>query len=216
MIYESDRRFKLRRAASASNMMLGAGEVHTPTHKEYTLQKMSSAGDLNSNASYIHERYGPKVSRYHYYRDNEMVDDYWDDRRACYTPLWWPYLYFASRRYNLMGGPHSTYWYFPGLYYPHYLRSTHVDALDPFYGGLSVREPRDEKPWWSYPAAKRPGWSRTAFSDASRGTSLYKHGIIDFDTLQRNYMGPSYEQRRTEEMKRLYDPDLYPRYQRSY
>jgi len=214
MRHESDRRFKLRRAASEATV-LGAGEVKIPTHREYTLQKVPSSPDLNSNRAYIYERYSPKVSHYHYYHDSHLMDDYWNDRRCHYAPVSWPYQFFAGRRYNLLDAPYSTYWSFSGLnYYPGYLRDAHIDTLPSFGTSATTREPAYSKPWWSYSVYKRP-WSNR-FSDASRATALYRKNIIDFETLQHHYMGPSYEQRRTEEMKRLYHPLLYPRYIMSY
>jgi len=214
MVFESDRRLKLRRAASVADVSVYGSDVHTPVRKSFTLQKIPSLPDMSGTGGYINHRYTPQTSHYQFHRDNNVTDDYWWDRRYYYTPLFWPYTFFGSRRYNLVDGPFSIWWNFEGLnYYPSNVRYSSLENADPVY--------------WRRPGntlSERPGFhsqkpsrkSHDTLDTAGRAVRMYRQNLIDYDTVEKTWLAPLYRERRSQEMQKLYDPLLFPKYVNSY
>lgn len=218
MVYQSDRQFKLRRAASIANVDMS--DVHIPTHKVTTLVKVASVPDLSSNAAVINRRYRARTSTYHYHKDNKMADEFWWDRRYYQTPTNWPYQFFAGRRYNMIDSPYSLWWHYPSMhYYPQYrgqdYSQSYRDLLEPLYWRKN-RDAIHERPWYKFSYGTLRSDRSHDVMETDRAVKMYKQNLINFNTVEKYRLNPAFLERRSKEMGQLYDPLLFPRYISSY
>jgi len=132
------------------------------------------------------ENYREKASPYlRHYREWDIWDDYWYDRRYQRSPADWPYAAWANRRnYNL--DPPQAHWNnFPSLgWTAHSSKYAFIDQgqIDPAYW-RRYRDPHYDRPLY-YPY--RP-WVYESM-DKSRARQQHDNGLIATNTLEKYWL----------------------------
>lgn len=191
----------------------------------YNVRRALSYPNLYSSTySYLPE-YRP--SFYRYYRDWDLRDDYWYDRRYYTSYRYWPYYGSPYRRYystSLDYYPYTTSYsyssYRPGYfssYYdydrPRYLSGYYYDYLNSWYWKRRL-DPYAYRPY-SYSSLYSRPWSYES-SETDRAWDMYRKGMIGYDTFDRYYLSPSTWNNRYSDYLKPYRPPIsyssYPHY----
>jgi len=198
-----DRFRTIRRSTSLAALPRSRSSVMVSTAaptRVYTIKRTTS---FPSFSDYTHNydlswKYKPNWSTVRT-RDWDLHDEYWWDRRYYYSPLFYPYSYYPSRRYNYLDPPYSLWWNYPALSYTGRSRYSYTGSTDPLYW----RRYRDT--WYDrYMIYNRPWSTLYDSSDVNRALDLYGKGVVSWDTLDRYWLRPaSYE-------RRLWDARHYP------
>lgn len=190
----------------------------------YTVRRVLSLPELYSTSYRYLPSYTPTY--YRYYRDWDLRDDYWYDRRYYTSSRYWPYYGWPYKRYYSTSLDYSyPYSYYSSLYYrpynysyydydrPRYLSSYYYDYFNSWYWKRRL-DPYWYRPWSYYSSYSRP-WAYES-SESDRAWDMYRKGMISYDVMDRYYLSPSTWYNRYSDYLKPYRPPIsyssYPHY----
>jgi len=192
-------------AALSSQTNLDGKQLRLHSAHEYTIKRVYSSPSLTSGKDLPYITYNNRAGPFkRYYRDYDLNDDYWWDKRHTTSSLFWPAYHWPNRRYYHSDPSYSYWWHYPALtWYPRNDRYAFLDQADPLYS-RRYRDPYYDRPLWT---PTRP-WSQDLV-EPKRVLQLYKQNLIGFDSVQRNWLAPYSWERRFNEYKEPYQQQTW-------
>jgi len=187
-------------AALSSQTNLDSKQLRVHSVHEYTIKRTYSSPTMTAGKDLPYITYNNRAGPFkRYYRDHDLNDDYFWDRRHSTSGLFWPTHVMPNRRYYHSDPSYSYWWHYPTLTnYPRYDRYSFLDHGDPLIS-RRYRDPYYDRPLWT---PQRP-WMQDLV-EPKRVLQLYKQNLINFDSVQRNWLAPYSWERRWNEYKEPY------------
>jgi len=201
-----------RSLVAVSSEMSALKQSQAHHEHEYTIKRVYSSPALTSGKELPYVTYNNRAGPFkRYRRDYDLNEDYWWDRRYHTSPVFWPPHAWPNRHYRQSDAAYGYWWHYPALtYYPRYDRHSFQNQGDPLYA-KRYRDPYYDRPLWN-PA--RP-WAQDMV-EPKRVLDMYKKNIIDFDSVQRNWLAPYSWERRWNEYKEPYQQQTWTTSPRRY
>ncbi|VDD89995.1 unnamed protein product [Enterobius vermicularis] len=115
-----------------------------------------------------------------------------------YPYVYWPDYRFTARRYLVTDPiPDPLSLGYPSFWYRY---KWYIDWLNPDYW-RKYRDPNYDRPLWNY-------WKPWRYDriNTKRAIRMFREGLIDFDTLDRNWIVPTALDRKGKDWKDIYLP----------
>lgn len=177
-------------------------EYNIPVHRSVSSTNFKEYNEI------IAEKYRPIPYLSKHYNSRQWNSEYWWDRYDA-SPKFWPDV--KPKHYHYTDPSYNYNFYYPALSrYPKYYRWSYTDIMNPSYW-RRYRDPYYNQPLW-FPY--RP-WVYES-SDAQRATEMYRRKLITYDSLQKYWIQPSYNEKRFSDIAYSYRPIFWHSYPRSY